>query len=186
MKDKYSEISEYMALNKLVLNSDKTHLMVMASERKHKAHGNFGVVLNTGSETILPQDFEKLLGCSISSNLQWNQHLRDDEFSLNRQLTSRINALKKISHSASFATRNGIFISRHIYVIQLCCGAREYLLKMLKVLQNKAGRFVSKLEKLLKQCGWLSVKQLVDFHSLVTLFKNLIAQNIEKDLQLQD
>ena len=123
---------------------------------------------------------------SISSNLQWNQHLRDDEFSLNRQLTSRINALKKISHSASFATRkmitNGIIIYRLIYVIQLWGGASEYLLKILQVLQNKAARFVTKLdiftsqEKLLKQCGWLSVKLLVDFHSLVMLFKTKVVQ----------
>jgi hypothetical protein len=170
-----------MASNRLVLNSDKTHLLVMASDRKHKIHGNFGIVLDTGMETVLPQDHEKLLGCNISSNFTWNQHLRDDEFSLHRQLTSRINALRKISYAASFATRkmiaNGIVISRIIYVIQIWGGTNEYLLKMLQVLQNKAARFVTKLdiftsqEKLLKQCGWLSVKQLVEYHSLVLIFK---------------
>ena len=29
IKEKYSEIAEYMSANKLVLNSDKTHLLVM-------------------------------------------------------------------------------------------------------------------------------------------------------------
>ena len=48
---------------------------------------------------------------------------------------------------------------------------------MLQVLQNKAARSVTKLpwrtstDTLLSQCGWLSVKQLVKFHSLVLLFK---------------
>jgi hypothetical protein len=61
-------------------------------------------------------------------------------------------------------------------------GTNEYLLKMLQVLQNKAARFVTQLdiftrqEKLLQQCGWLSVKQLVDFHSLVTVFKAKLEQ----------
>ena len=183
---KYSEISEFMASNRLVLNDEKTHLLVMASEKKHKIHGNFGIVLDTGLERIHPQDNEKLLGCQISSNFTWNEHLRDSEFSLHRQLTSRINALRKISFSASFATRkmiaNGIFLSRIIYVIQLWGGTTEYLLKMLQILQNKAARFVTQLdiftsqEKLLNQCGWLSVKQLVGYHSLMLIFKTKLEQ----------
>ena len=186
IKEKYGEISEYMAANKLVLNGDKTHLLVMASEAKHKKHGNFGVFLDTGQEIIHPQDHEKLLGCSISSNFTWNEHLRNSDFSLHRQITSRINALRKISHSASFETRkmiaNGIVISRIIYVIQLWGGTKDYLLKMLQVLQNKAARFVTKCDiytiqkKLLLQCGWLSVKQLVEYHSLVLVFKTKVEQ----------
>ena len=120
---------------KATKNQRKTHLLVMSTDRMHKIHGNFGIVLDTGMETILPQDHEKLLGCTISSNFTWNQHLRDDEFSLHMQLTSRINALRKISFAASFATRkmiaNGIVISRIIYVIQIWGGTNEYLLKML-------------------------------------------------------
>ena len=53
IKEKYQEISEYMASNKLVLNSDKTYLLVMASQQKHKKHGNSGALLNTGREIIL-------------------------------------------------------------------------------------------------------------------------------------
>ena len=41
--EKYTCISTYMNNNKLVLNSDKTHLMVMASSKKHK---NTGLILN--------------------------------------------------------------------------------------------------------------------------------------------
>ena len=112
-----------MASNKLDLNSEKTHFLVMSTDRMHKINGNFGIVLDTGMETVLPQDHEKLLGCNISSDFAWNQHLRDDEFFLHRQLTTRINALRKISYAASFATRkmiaNGIVISRIIYVIQI-------------------------------------------------------------------
>ena len=59
IKEKYEENAQYMASNKLVLNSDKTHLLVMASEKKHKKHGNYGVFLDTGMEIILPQDHEK-------------------------------------------------------------------------------------------------------------------------------
>ena len=189
IKETYKEISEYMACNKLMLNSDKTHLLVMASEQKHKKHGNFGIQLDTGREIILPQDHEKMLGCQISSNFTWNQHLKDNEFSVHRQLTSRINSLKKISYSASFQNRkmiaNGIVISRIIYVIQLWSGTSEYLLSMLQILQNKAARFVTKLDiftsqkTLLLQCGWLSVRQLAEYHSLVLIFKTKQEQKPE-------
>ena len=135
-KEQYKEISDYMASNKLVLNSDKTHLLVMASEQNHKKHGNFGILLDTGRETIFPQDHEKLLGVNISSNFTWNEHLKNNEFSVHRQITSRINALKKISHSASFQDRkmiaNGIVISRIIYAIQLWSGTSNYLIEMLQ------------------------------------------------------
>ena len=60
--EKYKEISRYMASNRLVLNGDKTHLLVMASERQHLVNGNFGISLDTGDEVILPVDCEKLLG----------------------------------------------------------------------------------------------------------------------------
>ena len=170
-----------MAANKLVLNSDKTHLLVMASSTQHRLHGNYRVQLDTGAEIILPQDNERLLGCQISSDFKWNAHVSDSKFSMQRQITSRLNALRKISFASSFATRkmiaNGIIISRIIYAIQCWGGASDYLVKILQVLQNKAARFVTKLDiftsqdKLLKQCGWLSVKQLIAYHSMVQVFK---------------
>ena len=186
LEEKYKLITEYMASNRLVLNTDKTHLLVMTSKKKHQRHGDYGIFLDTGSEIISPQDHEKLLGCIISSDFTWNDHLVNNESSLQRQLTSRINALRKISHSASFETRkmiaNGIVMSRIIYVMQVWGGTKDYLIKTLQILQNKAARFVTKLDiytsqkKLLLQCGWLSVRQLVEYHSLVLIFKS----NLEK------
>ena len=130
-------------------------------------------VINKGSEIISPQAHEKLQGSYISSDFTWNEDLVNNESSLQRQLTSRINALRKISHSASFETRkmiaNGIVMSRIIYVIQVWGGTKDYLIKTLQILQNKAARFVTKLDiftSLLLQCVWLSVQQLVEYHSL--------------------
>ena len=183
IKSKYSEISDYMAANRLVLNSDKTHLLVMASRSQHRIHGNYGLELDTGNEIILPEDHQRLLGCEINSDFTWKEHLQENEFSMQRQLTSRINALKKISFSASFKTRkmvaNGVVISRIIYVIQLWGGTSDFLIKMLQVLQNKAARFVTQNDiftsqkQLLLQCGWMSVRQLVVYHDMVQIFKTM-------------
>ena len=53
IKQDYIKISDYMAAKKLVLNSDKTHLLVMASSTQHRLHGNYRVQLDTGAEIIL-------------------------------------------------------------------------------------------------------------------------------------
>ena len=57
-----------------------------------------------------------------------------------------------------------------------------YLLKSLQILQNKAARIVTKLDwksptkVLLLQCGWLSVYQLVIYHSVVMVYKVIQTQ----------
>ena len=178
---KYEEISEYMGQNKLVLNSEKTHLMIMASSYKHKKYDNFGITLNTGSEVIEPTSHEKLLGGHISNNFKWNNHIRDNQKSMFKILTSKLNALCKVSKVANFKTRkmvaSGLITSTLNYLIQLYGGCSNYLIMVLQVLQNRAARYVTKLSWytettiLLNQCGWLSVKQMIFYQSLVLLFK---------------
>ena len=67
IRSKYKEIASYMSKNKLILNGDKTHLLVMTSSRKHLNHQNFGITLDTGTEIIEPSYAERLLG---GNNLQ--------------------------------------------------------------------------------------------------------------------
>ena len=181
LDDKYQDISNYMAMNKLVLNSDKTHLLVMCTEEKQRRHQNYDITLDTGAEVIEPIDSEKLLGGYISSNLKWNEHIRDNKKSVFKQLTSRVNALCKVCQVSPFKTRkmlaNGMVMSSLIYLIQLWGGSSAYLLHLLQVIQNCAARQVTRLnwytptKTLLDQCGWLSVKQLSIYHSLVLVYK---------------
>ena len=114
--------------NKLVLNKDKTHLLIMASSEKHRNNDNFGITLDTGEEIIEPQETEVLLGGIISSNLKWNTHVRDHKKAMFKSLTSRINALSKISKVASFKTRkmlaNGIVMTK--LTSQMTQGTRRH------------------------------------------------------------
>ena len=178
---KYKQVEAYMVANKLVLNSDKTHLLIMTTPSKHRKHGDFGITLNTGAELIEPSYSEKLLGGYIANDFKFNEHLKDNEKSVFRSLTSRVNALAKISILSPFKTRkmiaNGIVISKLIYLIQWWGGCSDYLINFLQILQNRAGRLVTKHGQftpnrlVLHHCGWLSVRQLVHYHSLLLLFK---------------
>ena len=100
------------------------------------------------------------------------------------QLTSRINGLKRVSHDTSFGTRlmiaDGIVMSKLTYLITLWGGAQQYLLNALQVQQLSAARvgcgfgcwFWSR-SRLLKKVGWLSVKQLVFFHTVMQAHKTI-------------
>ena len=153
----------------------------MSSTAKHQREENFGIFLETSSKIIQPQKSETMLGGIISNDFKFNAHLKDDEKSVFRTLTSRVNALAKVCNVSSFKTRksiaDGIVMSKLIYLIQLWGGCSGYLLDFLQVLQNRAARLVTRLgwftpvSTLLKQCGWLSVRQLVHYHSLTLAFK---------------
>ena len=179
--EKYQIIAEYMAMNKLKLNSSKTHLLVLRTREAHSRDVTSGIMLFTGSETIEPSAQGKLLGVCISQDLTWDQHIRLNDNSAMKILTSRINALSRISKFSCFKKRKmiaeGIFISSLIYMIQLWGGANNALISSLQVLQNKAARCVTKLElrtpvkTLLQQTGWLSVRQLIVFYNCLLIYK---------------
>ena len=59
LTDQYQIISKYMAANKLVINDDKTHLLVLGT--KSMAERRNLVSMQAGNHTIMPSKQEKLL-----------------------------------------------------------------------------------------------------------------------------
>ena len=72
---------------------------------------------------------------------------------------------------------NGLFMSKLAYLMPLWGGCQKFLIGSLQVMQNKAARYVTKkniftpTKVLLKQCGWMSVNQMVFFHTSVLFYK---------------
>ena len=190
LNSKYKKLEDWMNGNKLVINPDKTHLMVMGT--KGMTAKRRQVTLTAGSYTIKPTKTEKLLGGVVNEDLKWNQHISDHESSLMRQLTSRLNGLRRTSHNATFNTKlmvaNGILMSKMVYLITLWGGAQQYLLKALLVQQLTAARIVCGFysfgwskRKLLNKVGWLSVRQLIFFHTVLQAQKT-IASGVPRPL----
>ena len=184
LTNQYKSISNYMAANKLVINDEKTHLLVLGTKAMKEKKDM--VTLQAGKHTILPSRQEKLLGCNVSENLKWRNHILDNEKSMTRQLSSRINGLAMITSHADFSTRlmvaNGIVMSKICYLIQLWGGCEEYLQKSLQVQLNKAARLVTRLpyytssRKLMCMCGWMTVKQLVKYHTIIMVHKTIMTR----------
>ena len=179
LSEQYKKLALYMADNKLVINDDKTHLLVMGTAR-HSANRNL-VTIDTGTVVVKPIESEKLLGLNIHQSLKWKEHVLSNEKSLIKILTTRLTALKKISKNATFKTRlmvaNACFLSVISYMISVWGGAEAYIIRAVQVMQNKAARSVTKLSwftpthVLLLQCNWLSIKQLIFYHSVLQVWK---------------
>jgi hypothetical protein len=182
LTNQYKVIAEYMRNNKLKLNDEKTHLLVMdTGQSRARVQAAKLVEIRTPTGTIKPTSSEKLLGCWIDANLKWSEHIRDNKENLVRSLATRLGAMKKIGRVASFQNRkmlaNGIFMSKLSYLIALWGGCGILLRKTLQIIQNKVARAVTKLDwstspaVLLHQVGWLSVNQLIFYHSVLLIYK---------------
>ena len=118
--------------------------------------------------------------------MKWGEMVQNNDKSVVRALVTRTNALSKIAKIADFKTMkmigNGIWLSKLIYMISVWGGTEGYLLTTLQKLQNRAARIICKrgrtypVKKALKNVGWLTVKSLVDYHSLVQARKVLFTQ----------
>ena len=61
-----------MVDNRLKLNDEKTHLLVM-SQAHTRNKEKYQVVINTPTAVIKPSKSEKLLGCWVQDDLKWTK-----------------------------------------------------------------------------------------------------------------
>ena len=109
LTEKYMKISEYMASNRLVINDQKTHLLVFSDSRDE-------VSIKAGTNEIQDSKTEKLLGIHLSNTMKWQEHILDNQRSLIKQLNSRVNGLALLVKRAPFKSRlllaNGLVNSK--------------------------------------------------------------------------
>ena len=73
-------------------------------------------------------------------------------------------------------------MSKMYYLVPLWGNCEKYLMKSLQILQNKAARAVTgqswftPIRRLLKDCKWLSVNQIIFYQTALQTHKILVAQ----------
>ena len=179
LSEQYRKLADYMGDNKLVINDDKTHLLVMGGPKFKAVRQQ--VNINTGTVSVTPVETDKLLGLNIHQSLKWRKNIISNKKSMIKSLTTRLNALKKLAVNANFKTRlmvaNSCFMSIIIYMVSVWGGTEDYIVKAVQVMQNKAARCVTKqswftpIKRLLLQCNWLSIKQLIFFHTALQVWR---------------
>ena len=173
-----SKVSDWMRSNKLKLNPDKTHIMTIGTSERLRILPN--TVQVTMDNIILEEDVQKselLLGCQIQSNLKWSKQIK----TVLEKLQKRITGLLKIRFIVPYCLRKtlteGLFNSVLVYCLPLYGGMDAGDMKDLQVMQNKAARIVtlmpprSKRTELYDKLGWLTVNQLIFYHTVILVFK---------------
>ena len=180
------KVSQWMLANKLKLNADKTHLLTVGTQQRLLKLPDQPQVFMDGVQIKEDKDkCELLLGCSIQSNLKWHVQIQN----LLSKLKTRLTGLNKIKFIVPYHLRKiitqSIFNSIMVYCLPLFGGCDKSEIQDLQVLQNKAAQIVmhapprSKRSDLYDKLEWLTVNQLIVYHTLITIFK--IRQNKEPE-----
>ena len=173
-------VSKWMNENQLCLNADKTHLMITGT-RERLRRMNISDTLDIKMDGFVINEsedkFETLLGVQIQPNLKWTHQV--DE--LKAKLKTRLTGLSKVKHIVSLPSRKtiaeGIFISVLTYCMPLWEGGDKGDTQDLQALQNRAAQHVlllnrrSNRNQMYDSLDWLSVHQLVFYHTVMTVYK---------------
>ena len=107
LSQKYTIMADYLTANKLNVNDDKTHLLVMSTrqKRKHVDISDMTITTPTPTATVMSSSVERLLGAYVHEDMRWKDHFLDHDDSLVKSLNKRQGALKKICRVVYFKSR---------------------------------------------------------------------------------
>lgn len=132
-------ISEFLRLNKLLLNANKTRLVRF--KPYNNRNNNFSVFVD-GKE-ILEENSINYLGLQLQSNLSWNQHIQCIKTKTAQAVGVLYKFKNKFDQHTKFLIYNALIQSHFNYLAILYGHKNSSELKSLQRMQNKALKVVS-------------------------------------------
>ena len=173
-------VKTWMNENKLMLNDDKTEVLVAGSQRSLKQVDRDS--LSIGEEKIEFSCKSKNLGVYLDDNLSMNAQINH----LTSSLYLELRRISKVRDIISFETAtllvNSLFLSKLDYCNSLLSGVPNDKLKKLQVAQNNAARMIFRKSKrehaspLLKELHWLPCEKRI-MYKLATMCHKCINDN---------
>ena len=176
MENMFNRLKEYTDANQLMLNSDKTHFILIMTPQKRQFYPDEETV-KFGDDTVTESKYERCLGMQVSNILcSWKFHISKGEKSILSKCGRVLNDLKKTSGYFSYKRR--LTIGKSLVMSIIMYGAELYgpaatiqELELLQALQNRLVRWIrqsktgnSHQERRL--CGIMSVFQMIVFRVL--------------------
>ena len=169
------DIKEWMDLNRLKMNNDKTEFILIGS--RQQLSNTVTSEININGELIKKSRSIKYLGAHFDESLTFKEMLRNKC----RTAMGNLQKLKKIRNSltieASKTIALGLVISHLDYANALYAGLPKKDIKKLQVIQNMAAKIVIKSGKYdssteaLKTLHWLPIHLRINYKVLVLMFK---------------
>ena len=171
-------LSVWMHGNSFKLNADKTHFLTMGTSQRIK---NLDRQLQVEMDGVTLEEsidkYEVLLGVTMQCDLKWSEQIQTLVGKLKKRLTG-LDKLRFIMGKTSKQTIvQGVFNSVLCYCLPLFGGCNVSEVQALQVQQNRAARIVLNLpprtsrEYMFDKLGWMTVQQLIAYHTLITVFR---------------
>ena len=171
-------VTIWMESNKLKLNASKTHLMTVGTSARLRSQESKVVVSMDGC--ILEESVDKvetLLGVEIEPSLKWHKQVEALMAKLKKRLTGLAHLRNILLYGLRKRITEGIITSVLVYCLPVFGGCDKFELEALQIMQNKAARLVTHAplrasrKDMFNQLGWLTVHQLVFYHSVLATFR---------------
>ena len=171
------DINKWLQMNGLMLNSEKTELIMFTTKNKVDSLSSFRIRI--GSSFIQPKISVRNLGVTLDSSLSMHNHV-------SMVTRSCYMHLRNISRIRSYLTKDtakslvhASVISRLDYANSLMFGISEASLAKLQKVQNYAARLIcgvkirEHITPYLKQLHWLPVRSRLQYKLLLLVHKAL-------------
>ena len=178
VQDCIADVKDWMTLNKLQLNDDKTELMLV-SPSKYSKHPALPTSITLNSNEILISSHVRSLGVTIDKNLTLEQQVSN----ICKVAYLELRRISSVRHLLTIdATKTlvcALVLSRIDYCNSLLAGAPKFLLDKLQRVQNNAARLVTKSSKfdhispVLKSLHWLPIPNRISYKVSSITFSSL-------------
>lgn len=172
-----SDIKKWMAANFLLLNSDKTEMLVLGPKKQRDLLLN--LTINLDGCTVVSNKTVKDLGVTLDPDLSFEEHIK----TVSRTAFFHLRNIAKIRN---FLSKNdaeklihAFVTSRLDYCNALLSGYPDKALNKLQLVLNTAARILTRTKKfdhitpVLASLHWLPVKARADFKVLLLTYKAL-------------
>ena len=188
---KFKNIKNFLTDNGLAVNDGKTSLTEFMSKQKHgKLRGNPPSLVvqvlkddRIVDKTIVDNSSCRFLGATLQNSQLWQNHLVSGKKAvfpgIKKQLGALYHLRDALPQKGRLLMANSFVIGRLVYLLPLWGSAtNNYIIKGQSVL-NWAARFVTKSHRrartadLMRMCGWLNLRDMILYQSLIQLWKIL-------------
>jgi len=158
-------VIDWFQANKLLLNVNKTKMIVFRSQKCNKDIDSFPVIMD--NETLLRVEHETFLGLELDENLRWYPQCRKASVKIGRSIASMRKVKRFVGANALKTIYNSMILPHLSYGIAAWGGTFDKATKRIKVQQKKAIRMITKaraMEHTEPRLKKLKILKLVDLY----------------------
>uniref|UniRef100_A0A673Y2W3 Reverse transcriptase domain-containing protein n=1 Tax=Salmo trutta TaxID=8032 RepID=A0A673Y2W3_SALTR len=172
-----SDIRKWMAANFLLLNSDKTEMLVLGPKKQRDLLLN--LTINLDGCTVVSNKTVKDLGVTLDPDLSFEEHIKTASRTAFFHLRNIAKIRNFLSKNDAEKLIHAFVTSRLDYCNALLSGYPDKALNKLQLVLNTAARILTRTKKfdhitpVLASLHWLPVKARADFKVLLLTYKAL-------------